>query len=196
VSDLQFYASIVNSLSWPLATVLAVGLLRPELIGVLRRLTSLEFLGGKMTFATLPGYKDMIAAVAKDAGSAGDQAIARQEVAEFSGVEARSSTAPGEAVIDAWGLLEYQLNVAADRIDPDQPHGWPQVAHTLEAWNMWPLLRPAVLELRRLRDYTVRSNRPPSSADAARYVSVAQDLVTTLRTSFGSQSGDSSGGGG
>jgi hypothetical protein len=89
-----------------------------------------------------------------------------------------------QAVIDAWGLLEYQLNVASYRLAPDQPHGWPQVSRNLESWSTWPLLRPAVDELRRLRDYTVQSGRPPSKADADRYVSVAQDVATTLRTAF------------
>jgi len=125
-------------------------------------------------------------------GSSDDSGV-RQEVTEFSVVEALASVAPGQAIIDAWGLLEYQLNVASDRVAPDQPHGWPQVAHNLEAWDRWPLLYPAVLELRRLRDYTVRSNRPPTSADAARYVSVAQDLATTLRTAFMTQSDEDSG---
>jgi hypothetical protein len=55
---------------------------------------------------------------------------------------------------------------------------------------------PAVLELRRLRDYTVRSNRPPSSSDAARYVSVAKDLATRIRTWFMSQPGEDPGDGG
>jgi hypothetical protein len=58
------------------------------------------------------------------------------------------------------------------------------VSRNLESWSTWPLLRPAVDELRRLRDYTVQSGRPPSKADADRYVSVAQDVATTLRTAF------------
>ncbi len=135
----------------------------------------------------------MIAAVAKDARSPGDEAIVRHGVTEFSVVQALALAAPGQAIIDAWGLLEYQLNVVSDRIAPDQPHGWPQVARNLEAWEKWPMLYPAVLELRRLRDYTVRSNRAPSSEDAVRYVSVAQDLAATLRTSFPSQPGDGPG---
>lgn len=113
------------------------------------------------------------------------EAIVQREVTEFSVVEALVSTAPAQAVIGAWGLLEYQLNVASDQIDPDQPHGWPQVAHNLEkAWDRWPMLYPAVQELRRLRDYTVQSGWPPSSADAARYVSVAQDVAASVRAAF------------
>jgi hypothetical protein len=116
-------------------------------------------------------------------------------VTEFSGVKERAADAPRQAVIEAWGLLEYQLNLAADQFAPDQPRGWPQVATTLQAvWDMWPLLYPAVLELRRLRDYTVQSSRPPSGADAARYVSLAQDLATAVRTASMSQSSENSGG--
>lgn len=156
---------------------------------------SLEFPGGKATFATLLDFQRVVAVEARDAGATDGDALIRHEATEFSVVEALASAAPGQAVIDAWGLLEYQLNVASDRIAPDQSHGWPQVARNLENWDRWPILYPAILELRRLRDYTVRSNRPPSSTDAARYVSVAQDLVTTLRTSFASQPVESSGGG-
>lgn len=193
MTGLQFVAAIVNSLAWPTAVVVAVGLLRRELADTFRRIQSLEFPGGKATFATLQEYEKMIAAVAKDARSPGDEAIVRHGVTEFSVVQALALAAPGQAIIDAWGLLEYQLNVVSDRIAPDQPHGWPQVARNLEAWEKWPMLYPAVLELRRLRDYTVRSNRAPSSEDAVRYVSVAQDLAATLRTSFPSQPGDGPG---
>jgi hypothetical protein len=195
MTGLQFTAAILNALAWPAAVVVAVWLLRPELAGAFHRMQSLEFPGGKATFGTLLQYEDRIAAAAKDAGSPDDGAIVRREETEFSVLEALAEAAPRQAIIDAWGLLEYQLNMASDRVAPDQPHGWPQVAHNLEALEKWPILYPAVLELRRLRDYTVRSNQPPSSADAARYVSVAQDLVTALRTSVISQPRDGSGGG-
>jgi hypothetical protein len=184
VTGLEFAAVIVRSLPWPAAVVVAVALLRRELAGALHRIQSLEFPGGKATFAALVDYEKVIAAAAKGEGSSNDLAIVRYEETQFSVLEALAEVAPGQAIIDAWGLLEYQLNVASDRVAPDQPHGWPQVAHNLETWDKWPMLYPAALELRRLRDYTVRSNRPPSSSDAARYVSVAQDLVTTLRTSL------------
>ena len=156
-------------------------MLRQELVGAFQRIQSLEFPGGKATFATLLDYERMIAVAAKDAEASDGGAVVRQEVTEFSVPAALASTAPRQAVIDAWGLLEYQLNVASDRVAPDRQHGWPQVASNLETWDKWPLLYPAVVELKRLRDYTVRSNRPPSSTDAGRYVSVAQDLATTLR---------------
>ncbi len=152
---------------------------------------SLQFPGGKVTFATLAGVEKVVAVAARDAGATDEGGVARSEAAELNVVEALASAAPRQAVIDAWGLLEYQLNVASDRLAPDQPHGWPQVARNLEMWEKWPLLYPAVLELRRLRDYTVRSSEPPSSADAARYVSVAHDLATTIRTSFISESSES-----
>lgn len=160
---------------------------------------SLEFPGGRATFATLVDYEKVVAVAAKDAGASGGGAAVRHEVIEFSVPAALVTAAPGQAVIDAWGLLEYQLNVASDRVAPDKPHGWPQVARNLETWDKWPMLYPAVAELKRLRDYTVRSNRPPSSADAGRYVSVAQDLATALRASFMSEldedSREGSGGG-
>lgn len=114
---------------------------------------------------------------------------------EFGPLEGLAETAPGQAVIDAWGLLEYQLNMASDRIAPNQPHGWPRVALNLERLDNWPLLSPAIGELRRLRDYTVESSWPPSTADAVRYISLAQVLATTLRTSVLSARGDDDGGG-
>jgi hypothetical protein len=184
VSGLQFVAAIVNSVAWPATVVVAVVLLREELVGAFHRVQSFEFAGGKATFAALPDYEKMIAAAAKDAGTPDDKAIVREEVSEFSVVDALVPAAPGQAVIGAWGILEYQLNVASDQIAADQPHGWPQVAHNLETWDKWPIFYPAVLELRRLRDYTVRSRRPPSVEDAARYVSVAKDLAATVRSSF------------
>jgi hypothetical protein len=193
VTGLQFVAAIVNSLAWPAAVVVAVVLLRPELGDAFHRIQSLEFPGGRASFATLPDYEKAIAAVAKDAGSPPDETIAKREETEFSVLDALASAAPGQAIIYAWGLLEYQLNVVSDQIAPDQPHGWPQVARNLGSLDNWPVLYPAVLELRRLRDHTARSSRSPSIADASRYVSVVQELVTTLRASVISQSGDDPG---
>ena len=195
MTGLQFFAAIVNSLAWPAAVIVAIGLLHRELGDAFHRIQSVEFPGGRASFATLPDYEKAIAAVAKDVGPPPDKAIARREETEFSVLDALVEAAPGQAIIYAWGLLEYQLNVVSDRVAPDQPHGWPQVARNLEALGNWPILYPAVLELRRLRDYTARSSRPPSSADAARYASVVQDLVATLRTAVMSQSGDGLGGG-
>jgi hypothetical protein len=187
VTGLQFGAAIVSSLAWPTAVVVTAVFLRRELLGAFRRMQSIEFPGGKATFATLLDFEKVVSVAAQDTDSAADGQVVRHELTEFSVVQALTSAAPGQAVIDAWQLLEYHLNVASDRVDPGGPHGWPQVAQNLETWDKWPMLYPAVLELRRLRDSTVASSRPPSSTDAARYVSVAQDLVTTLRTAFMSQ---------
>jgi hypothetical protein len=180
---------LLNSLAWPAAVVVTVVVLRRELSGAFHRVQSIEFPGGRATFAALENYSEMIATVTKAEGTSPDQAIVRYERTEFSILDALATAAPEQAIIDAWGLLEYQLNVASDRLAPDQPHGWPQVAHNLEKWDKWYLLYPVALELRRLRDYTVHSSRPPAASDAARYVSVAQDLVTALRVSPVSQSG-------
>lgn len=196
VTGLGFTASVVNSLAWPAAVVVAVVLLRRELAGAFHRIRSVEFPGGKATFSTLVEYEKVIAAATDGENPPNDGAITKQSETEFSVFETLISAAPREAIISAWGLLEYQLNVASDRIAPDQQHGWPQVTYNLESWDKWPMLYPAVLELRRLRDYTVHSIRPPSSSDAARYVSVVQDLVTTLRASPASLSGAGAGGGG
>jgi len=193
VTGLEFVASILNSIAWPTAVVITVVALRRELAGTFRRMQSLKFPGGEATFAMLENYEPMIAAARGDE-KPGDLPVVRYEEAQFSALESLAAAAPGKAIIDAWGLLEYQLNVASDRLAPDQPHGWPQVAYNLESWDKWQMLYPVVLELRQLRDYTVHTRRPPSPSDAARYVSVAQDLVITLRTSLISQSGDSAGG--
>jgi hypothetical protein len=185
VTGFSLAASIVSSVSWPAAVVVAVVLLRRELAGALRRLQSVEFPGGKATFAALADYGKVIAAVVENdenSSTSKDEGAARRKEAQFSVLEALADASPRQAIIDAWGLLEYQLNVASDRLAPDQPHGWPQVTHNLEGWAKWPIVSPAILELRRLRDYTVHSSQSPSSSDAARYVSVVQDLVTTLRT--------------
>jgi hypothetical protein len=198
VSGLQFAAAIVNSLAWPAVVAVAVVLLRRELADAFHRVQSFEFAGmrGKLTFAPLAGYEKMVEAAVKGTGTAPDAEIAQREEAEFSVLQALAAAAPKQAVIDAWTLLEYQLNVASDRIAPGGPHGWPQVARNLESWPMWRrILQPAVEELRRLRDYTVQSGRQPSSADATRYVTVVQELVTTIRNSDLTEPGDGSGGG-
>lgn len=186
----------MNSLAWPAAVLLDVALVGRELIGVFSVWTVSSSPAAKVTFATLAELEKVVAVAAEDAGAADDGEVVRYEMTEFSIVEALASVAPRQAVIDACGLLEYQLNVASDRFAPDQSRGWPQVARNLEAWDKWPLLYPAAMELRRLRDYTVVASRPPSSADATRYVSVAQDLATAIRTSLISDATKSSGVGG
>lgn len=183
MTDLQFVAAIVTGLAWPAAVVVAAALLRKELGDAFKRMRSVQFPGGKVEFAILDTVQKTVAAVAKDTGSSAEDAVIRYEATEFSMAAALASTAPWQAVLDAWALLEYQLNVASDRLAPGGPHGWPQVASTLAALETWPALFPAVLELRRLRDYTALSGQVPSSADAARYVTVARELAGTLRSS-------------
>lgn len=198
MSSLQFVVAILGALAWPTAVVIAVVLVRPHLTGVFQRVQSLEFPGGRVTFAALVDVQKAVSVVAEEAASRGEGGVVRYEGTEFSVVAALTSAAPGQAVIGAWGLLEYQLNVASDSLAPDQPHGWPQVVRNLQMWDKWPVLLPAVQELRRLRDYTAMSRRQPSSEDAARYVSVAQELTATIRASFishPSQPGQSPGGG-
>jgi hypothetical protein len=197
VGDLQFAAEIVNSLAWPIVVVVAVVLLRQEVADAFHRMQSFEFGGtkAKLTFAPLAGYEKMVEAAVKDAVAAPDAEIVGSEQTDFSLLQALASAAPGQAVIDAWGLLEYQLNVASDRLAPGGQHGWPQIARNLESWPMWRRVEPAVAELRRLRDYTVRSGSQPSGADAARYVAVVQELVTTIRNSDLTEPGDGLGGG-
>ncbi|HTU05163.1 MAG TPA: hypothetical protein VMG13_06375, partial [Trebonia sp.] len=116
MTGLQFVASIVNSLAWPTAAVVAVGLLRPTLTDVFHRTPTHEFAGEKESFATLADYETMFVGATRDPASPDAEAVVRHEVAEFSVVKALIPTAPGQAVIRAWGLLEYQLNVASDRI--------------------------------------------------------------------------------
>ena len=123
MSGLQFDASIANSRAWPTAVVVAVGLRRRELVGAFGRVQSLEFPGdGKATFATLFDVEKVVSVAARDAGSPDGRTVVRHEVTEFSVVEALAS-APSQAIIDAWGLLEYEPNAATDRMAPDGPHG-------------------------------------------------------------------------
>jgi hypothetical protein len=184
---LQFTAAMFSSLAWPVVVVIVAVLVRPELSGLLRRVASVEVPGAKMTFDGLADFRKMekiSEAAVKNVRPEDERAIVRSEETEFSPLKKMATTAPRDAIIDAWNLLEYQLDVAADRIAPGQPHGWPQVAPTLQAWGEWASLSPVVAELSRLRDFTARTAQPPLSSDAVRYVAVVEDLVTTLRASF------------
>lgn len=188
VGDLQFTASIFNSLAWPTVVVIVAVLLRRELANAIRRLTSLEFRGAKINFDVISSDFQQIERISEAAASdalAGDtEALAIMAEPEFTFLDALAESAPRRAIIEAWRLLEYQLDVAADRMAPTQSHGWPQVAEALENWNQWRVLSPVVAELRRLRDYTARATQQPLNSDAIRYVAVVQDVVTTLRASF------------
>jgi len=199
VGGLQFAASILNSLAWPTVVVIVAVLLRRELASAIRRLTSFEFRGAKITFDAISNFQQIeriSEAAASKVLSADEGVLAVSAEPEFSLLEARAESAPRRAIIDAWGLLEYQLDVAADWIDPERPHGWPQVAKTLDGWAQWKVLYPVVAELRRLRDYTARAAQQPLSSDAVRYVGVVQDVVTTLRASFNPPFENRSGGDG
>jgi hypothetical protein len=204
VSGLQFIVATLNAVAWPAVVVIAVILLRPELRRELpwmfRRVKSVEVAGAKMTFDSLADFQrieEISEAAVKNVAPEDERAIARSEETEFGLLENMAVSAPRDAILRAWNLLEYQLDTASDRIAPDQPHGWPGVARTLEAWDEWAVLNPVVRELFRLRDYTARTPEPPLASDATRYVAVVQDLVTTVRAaSFKPTSDDPSGGGG
>ncbi len=193
MTGLQFTAALVNSLAWPAAVMIVAVVLRKELRDAFRRVLHLRFPGGEATFAPLERYQAGLAATAGDLDAPRDTAEVGPQATEFGALEELADWAPAQAIIYAWGLLEYQLNAASDRVAPNQPHGWPQVALNLKRLDKWPLLFPAIAELRRLRDYTAESGFPPSTADAVRYVSLAQDLVTTLRTAAVSRDGDDEG---
>jgi hypothetical protein len=190
VTDLQFTAALVNSLVWPVAVVIAAFLLRKELRDAFRRMLRLQFPGGAVDFAPLEPMQEVIAATAGDADAQVETPAVAQPTLEFAPLAGLAELAPAQAIVYAWGLLEYTLNVVSDRIAPNLPHGWPQVTLNLQRLDNWPLLGPAIAELRRLRDYTVETGFPPSTADALRYVSLAQDLVTTLRSARVSDSGE------
>jgi hypothetical protein len=172
-----------------LAALRAFGNAQPSRRGLwsrLRRLpqrrASLQFPQRAARFTALSPIAEVISAATNAEDSPNDPAITRRETG-FGILEVLADTAPEQAIIDAWALLEYQLNATSDRLAPDQPHGWPQVALGLRALEKWPLLFPAIAELRRLRDYTVESDWPPSPSDAARYVAVARELAATLQAS-------------
>ena len=190
MTGLQFVAAIVNSLAWPAAVMVSAVLLRKEIRDALRRMLHLRFPGGEASFAPLAPIQAALAATAGKTDVPEDTDEVRRQATEFGPLEDLAQWAPAQAIVYAWGLLEYQLNAASDRIAPNQRHGWPQVAVNLKRLDKWPLLFPAIAELQRLRDYTVESGYPPSTADAIRYVSLAQDLVTTLRTAAVSRDGD------
>jgi hypothetical protein len=181
---LEFISALAGSIAWPVAVVSCVVILRKHLAGLLRRLETVEVAGSKATFGTLTSVEQTIAAVAtgpQTGDGPAERASLRDEGAEWDVLVARAAVAPKEAVIDAWSTLEYQLNVMSDRLDPALPHGWPQVCRNFESWSQWSQLQPALIELRRLRDATASAPTAPSSADAARYVAVARELVSTLK---------------
>jgi hypothetical protein len=95
-----------------------------------------------------------------------------EKMAEAASKEAEPPTLDDAAII-RHEAAEFSVVEALASVAPRQA--------VIDAWG---LHSPAVVELRRLRDYTVQSGRPPSTADAARYVSVAQDGATTLQTAF------------
>jgi hypothetical protein len=190
VTDLQFTAALVNSLVWPVAVVIAAFLLRKELRAAFGRMLRLQFPGGAVDFAPLEPMQEVLAATTGDAGTAGGPTDVQRLTPEFSTLEGLAEWAPAQAIDYAWGLLEYQLNVTSDRIGSNPPHGWPQVTLSLKRLDNWPLLAPAIAELKRLRDYTAEAGSAPSSADAIRYLSLAQDLVAALRSAHVSDSGE------
>jgi hypothetical protein len=167
--------------------------------GVFRRVKTVEVASAKMTFEGLADFRkieEISEAAVNNVAPEDGRAIARSEEAAFGMLEKIAVSAPREAILGAWNLLEYQLDTAADRIAPEQPRGWPRVARSLEAWDEWAVLNPVVTELFRLRDYTVRTPEPPLASDAARYLALVQDLVTTVRAaSLKSMSDDPSGNG-
>jgi hypothetical protein len=113
VGGRELIASIVSSLAWPVVVLIAVYLFRHEVGDALQRIQSLEIAGSKAKFAVLGNYENMITAEVKKDAAPPEQGIVRQTETEFGIPEAE--VAPRQAIIDAWGRLEYQLNVASDR---------------------------------------------------------------------------------
>jgi hypothetical protein len=184
MGGLEFISAIADALAWPLAVVICVFILREPLTGLLRRVETVELPGSKATFAAgLVQLEESVAAIRATSPAEQDEepAAEHDSVTEWAVLEERASSLPREAVLDAWSHLEFQLNVLSDLLDPARPHGWPQITNNFEAWDHWPSLRPAVVELRYLRDAAARSAVSPSHNDAKRYVLAAEDVVLALQ---------------
>jgi hypothetical protein len=120
VSDLQFVATIVNSLAWPVSIVVVVALLRRLVVLAFHRAQILKFPGGEAAFATLEDY-DKVVTAAKGAAALDDEAVVRQEVAEFGAAEALAATAPSVAWHYFFDGLILAMSSSASFV---QVNGW------------------------------------------------------------------------
>jgi hypothetical protein len=182
VGVLEFISTLAGSMAWPVAVVVCVTILRRQIAGLLQRLQTFEIGGQKATFGALGKVEDTVAEVVsntrRDDNAEGRDSEATD--AEWAAVLSRAASSPRTAVLEAWNRLEHDLNVLADAVDPNAPHGWPQVVSGLQILEDWAGLRPALRELRHLRDSAANNPSGPSPVDAARYVSVARALSRSL----------------
>ena len=184
MSWLDFWASLLDSLAWPLTSIICVLLLRPAIIKLLDRTSQLavEIGGQKASWKSLEPLAKTVASITDDKLVGGMDRADRIDVNDdgWSRSLEEAAVEPVEAIVHAWRKLESAMENAADRVDPQVPHGWPAVTMSLAGWDSWSSLEPAVAELRRLRDATAAGVTTPDVADAVRYVTVARNLATAI----------------
>lgn len=189
----EFVSDLVGAVAWPAAVVACAGIFRRKLGDLIPRLRTFE--GGpsgiKATFEELTPLSEVVSFVG--ATSREDRPRSALSVnATWSPVVDRAVSSPREAVIDAWSMLDQQLNRLAARVDPGA-RDWMEASTALSELDQGVAILAAARELKKLRDVTVHSSDVPAPLDAVRYVTVSGDLARSIEDITASRSSPPSG---
>jgi hypothetical protein len=175
---LEFIAAVISSISWPLAIVVVVLLLRHQirnLIPLLRRIRYGEFEAefSEEVVEAAEEIEQRVEATPVEELPAMPDDVKEELRFRTEGLRTTLQINPDHAVIEGWRLLESEAHRAAIRNDVDRDRGMPGVTRILrtladrERVPEWVV--GAASELRRLQAEAVIQGAIPRSA-AVRYV--------------------------
>ena len=186
---MEFTASLVASIAWPLAVVCGAVLFRGEVKGLLQRMTAGKVLGTEWTFGQ--GIENVELARA-DLGQAqpsenGDGGLADPRL-QVLALET-ASTNPSYAVLSSWEMVLAAVHGVTSTLGPDETQ---QIGKTrsnelavLKRLRDRGAIEQTIVEmyvaLRNLRDQVAHGQSSPTVGEAVAFVEQADWLIFRLR---------------
>lgn len=190
---MEFTASLVGSVAWPLAVLCGAVLFRGEVKGLLRRITAGKILGTEWTFGQ--GLENVELARA-DVGALqpsanGDEAFGTGFADPRLEALAReaASTNPSYAVLSSWELVLAAVHGLTATLGPDETRAIGQSRSNelavLKRLRNRDALEGTLVEmfvaLRDLRDQVAHGRSSPTTGEAVAFVEQAEWLISRFR---------------
>jgi hypothetical protein len=185
----EFWASVVNSLAWPVTLGFVAYLLREPLRRLLGQLRRVRYRDAEAEFGAAVQEAEISAEQAELPALAAPNA---SEPALFTELSAEILTAPRAAVIAAWLAVERELNVLASRSGIDvAERTWTPEALAGELWRQGVIDQALASVIGDLRDArNVAAHAAPYTVEpeaVVDYVKLAGRVRTALRMAGQSQ---------
>ncbi len=182
---LDFFASIIDSLAWPIVILIIILIFRAHLISALKNLKSVKYGDAEATFERELAEATFTA----QALETPEIETAKENTARINELIEMASTSPTGAIIEAWKDIEKAARDVVEKSGlplastPSRPYF--NLQNFLSDHNLLPKAEiDTFRELRMIRNRAAHSNDFDISSDIARrYINLADRLIDAIKTS-------------